>query len=60
MNMFNNEDERKQALILGAGIALHALLSNQPTRGPDSDADTVARSFDISAMFWARATELTK
>lgn len=53
--IFADESERRQAIISGAGVALHGLLSSR-TPVTDETLDVlIAQAFTISQKFWARA-----
>jgi hypothetical protein len=59
MDLFTNSDEAKQAIVIGAAVALHALIAGRvdPLQTPDQIEQYVRAAFDVSREFFKRAKQ---
>jgi len=55
--LFTNGDDEKQAVVIGAAVALHALLAGRDDNRGFSHKNMVEEAFDISREFWKQAKQ---
>jgi hypothetical protein len=58
-SLFKNADEETQAVVIGAAVALHALIAgrNDTVTLPTTHHQLVSEAFALSREFWKRAKQ---
>jgi hypothetical protein len=56
--IFKNTDEETQAVVIGAAVALHALIAGRDDTMTISRAALVSEAFEISREFWKQAKQV--
>ena len=57
MALFTNVDDEKQAVVMGAAVALHGLLAGRDDTRGFSQEQMVNEAFAISREFWKQAKQ---
>jgi hypothetical protein len=53
VKLFHDEDQRKQAIVGGSAVALHAIVTaGHPVATPEEREDAVTQAYELSLEFW--------
>lgn len=61
MKIFDDPEQRKEAIVAGSAIALHGIVaSGHPTETPEEREDAVTQAYELSLEFWSCMERVTK